>query len=106
MAYRNSAQAQYEIAADEIAFCHSEWLPDHGGCGMRPAETLSDPWYITSDSVGADAMIAQLNALRALLDESGCAGYGAAIHDSYAFYRLMTMPDAAQVRRSPTWGCR
>lgn len=49
-------------------------------------------------------MIAQLNALRALLDESGCAGYGAAIHDSYAFYRLMTMPDAAQIAAQPNVG--
>lgn len=104
MAYRNSAQAQYEIAADEIAFATVNGCQIMVGAECAPRETLSDPWYITYDSVGADAMIAQLNALRALLDESGCAGYGAAIHDSYAFYRLMTMPDAAQIAAQPNVG--
>ena len=104
MAYRNSAAAQYEIAADEIAFAKENGCQLLVGAECGPRETLSDPWYITYDSVGAESMIAQQNALRTLLDNSGCTKYGAAIHDSWAFYRLMTMPGAAEIAAQPDIG--
>lgn len=104
MAYRNSAAAQYEIAADEIAFAKVNGCQLLVGAECGPRETLSDPWYITYDSVGAESMITQQNALRTLLENSGCTKYGAAIHDSWAFYRLMTMPSVAEIAAQPNVG--
>lgn len=104
MAYRDNADQQYELASGEIAYAVKNGCRIIVGaeCGSR--ENMTESWNITYDNVGADAMITAQNSMRQKLDTSGCLKYGIAVHDSYAFYTLMTAPTAEEIAQQPDVG--
>ncbi len=91
MSYRRTAQGQYELGQPELSFaakngCQLILGAETGDASEMPAGERS----ITYWPMGAAYLIDQQNQLRELLDASGCASFGIAIHHAVPFYTIMT----------------
>lgn len=91
MSYRRTAQGQYELGDPELSYAKKN------GCqlilGTETGDTKEMPAgerNITYYPMGAAYLIDQQNKLRDLLDKSGCASFGMAIHHAVPFYEIMT----------------
>lgn len=91
MSYRRTAKGQYELGELELGYaakngCQLILGAETGDASEMPPGERS----ITYFPMGAAYLIDQQNKLREMLDESGCASFGIALHHAVPFYTIMT----------------
>ena len=91
MSYRRTADEQYDLGELELSYaakngCQLLLGAETGDASEMPPGERSITYY----PMGAAYLINQQNKLRTLLDESGCASFGIALHHVVPFYTIMT----------------